>query len=194
VPRPSSLSIWGGARKGVLGFTRQNRMSGDAFGTFIPAEEEKFPAVGRSVNFLKGHPHNPVLLSPQNLCGKYRADFSATQGTNIAKGQAARFVFALAVPTAAKQTIFTIPIDSEEKRYVPVGKFTVARSRDRGRGWKLLTKGFRQENADGLALRQAMTSNDGHLAGIYSGTSPGDSWHVFAHLHRPNQAVSAAWH
>ena len=74
---------------------------------------------------------------------------------------------------AEEQTPFTIPIDSAEQRFVPQGKLRVARSRDGGRTWKLLTKGLPQFNAHVLVLREAMSSDDRDPAGIYFGTSTG---------------------
>jgi hypothetical protein len=52
-----------------------------------------------------------------------------------------RFGIGLAVPAAEPNTLFTVPIESSEYRCNPDGKFRVARSRDRGKNWKLLTRG-----------------------------------------------------
>jgi len=166
-------------------------------------QPEKFPEVGQCVHKLKAHPRNPDALYQQNHCGIYRADFAADKWTDISKGLPTRFGFALAVPAAEKQTLFTIPIDSAEERFVPKARLRVARSRDGGRSWKLLTKGLPQSEAFVLVLREAMTSDDRDPAGVYFGTSTGalyytrdggDSWHVLsAHL-PPIYSVSAALH
>lgn len=166
-------------------------------------QPEKFPEVGQCVHKLKAHPNNPDALYQQNHCGIYRADFAADKWVDISKGLPTRFGFALAVPAAEKQTLFTIPIDSAEERFVPQAKLRVARSRDGGRTWKLLTKGLPQYDAFVLVLREAMTSDDRDPAGVYFGTSTGalfysrdagDSWHVLsAHL-PPIYSVSAALH
>jgi photosystem II stability/assembly factor-like uncharacterized protein len=114
-----------------------------------------------------------------------------------------RFGFGLAVPAAEEQTLFTIPIHSAEQRFVPEGKLRVARSRDGGRTWRLLSKGLPQSNAHVLVLREAMTSDDRDPAGIYFGTSTGtlfysrdagDSWQVLAQYLPPIYSVSAAAH
>ncbi len=164
-------------------------------------QPEKFPEVGQCVHKLKAHPRNPTALYQQNHCGIYRADFAADKWTDISKGLPTRFGFALAVPAAEKQTLFTIPIDSAEERFVPQGKLRVARSRDGGRSWTLLTKGLPQSNAFVLILREAMTSDDRDPAGVYFGTSTGtlfytrdsgDSWQVLAEHLPPIYSVSAA--
>jgi len=166
-------------------------------------QPDKFPVVGQCVHSLKAHPLQRDLLFQQNHCGVYRSDFCAQDWTDISKGLPSRFGFALAVPAAEKQTLFTIPIHSAEHRFVPGGKLRVARSRAVGRTWKFLTKGLPQENAYVLILRQAMTSDDRDPAGIYFGTSTGtlfysrdagDSWHVLAQHLPPIYSVSTAVH
>ena len=92
-------------------------------------QPEKFPEVGQCVHKVKAHPSNPGALYQQNHCGVYRADFSAEKWTDISEGLPSRFGFGLAVPAAEKDTLFTIPIDSAESRFVPQGKLRVARSK-----------------------------------------------------------------
>jgi hypothetical protein len=166
-------------------------------------QPDKFPEVGQCVHKLKAHPRNPEALFQQNHCGIYRAGFNDKQWVDISKGLPSRFGFACAVPAAEKQTMFTIPIDSAEARYVPGGKLRVARSRDGGKTWKLLTKGLPQSNAFVLVLREGMTSDDRDPAGVYFGTSSGtlfhtrdagDSWHVLAANLPPIYSVNAAVH
>jgi hypothetical protein len=164
---------------------------------------EKFPEVGQCVHKLKAHPRHPEALYQQNHCGVYRAGFSDKEWQDISKGLPSRFGFALAVPAAEKDTLFTIPVASSEERFVPAGKLRVARSRDGGRRWKFLTKGLPQSNAYVLVLREAMTSDDRDPAGVYFGTSSGtlfytrdagDSWQVLAENLPPIYSVSAALH
>jgi hypothetical protein len=165
---------------------------------FLP---QKFPEVGQCVHHLLGHPQNPEKLYQQNHCGVYRAEFSGQKWTDISKGLPSRFGFAMAVPAAEKETLFTIPIVGAEHRVVPGGKLRVARSRDAGRSWKLLTRGLPQSGAAVLILREAMTADDRDPAGIYFGTSTGtlfhsrdsgDSWQVLAQYLPPIYSVSAA--
>ena len=167
---------------------------------FLP---EKFPEVGQCVHKVKAHPLRPEALYQQNHCGVYRADLGAKEWTDISAGLPSRFGFALAVPAAEKQTLFTIPIDSPEHRFVPQGKLRVARSRNGGKTWKLLTKGLPQEHAHVLVLREAMSSDDRDPAGVYFGTSSGslfytrdagDSWQVLAAHLPPIYSVTAALH
>ena len=170
-------------------------------GVLADFQPVKYPEVGQCVHKLLAHLRRPDALYQQNHCGVYRARFTAKKWTDISKGLPSRFGFALAVPAAEEQTLFTIPTVSSNERYVPEGKLRVARSRDGGRTWQLLTKGLPQSHAYALVLREAMTSDDRDPAGVYFATSTGavfytrdagDSWHVLAQHLPPVYSVSVA--
>lgn len=152
-------------------------------------QPNKFPEIGVCVHKLLAHPKDPEALYQQNHCGLYRAKLSADRWTDISRGLPTRFGFGLAVPAAEPQSMFTVPIDSPEYRCNLDGKFQVARTRDGGKTWKLLTRGLPQRNAHLLVLREAMTSDAMDPAGVYVGTTSGqlfytrdggDSWEILA--------------
>ncbi len=152
-------------------------------------QPNKFPEVGVCVHKLLAHPKDTESLYQQNHCGLYRAKLNADKWTDISKGLPTRFGFGLAVPAAEPQTMFTVPIDSPEYRCNLDGKFQVARTRDAGKTWKLLTRGLPQRNAHLLVLREAMTSDALDPAGVYVGTTSGqlfytrdagDNWDILA--------------
>ncbi|HEV2690703.1 MAG TPA: exo-alpha-sialidase, partial [Bryobacteraceae bacterium] len=141
-------------------------------------QPDKFPEVGQCVHKLLAHPNDPEALYQQNHCGIYRAKLTADKWTDISRGLPSRFGFGLAVPAAEPQTLFTVPIDSAEYRANPEGKFRVARSRDGGKNWTLLTRGLPQKNAHLLVLRESMTSDALDPAGVYVGTTSGQVFHT----------------
>jgi photosystem II stability/assembly factor-like uncharacterized protein len=172
--------------------------NGNVRADFLP---DKRPEVGQCVHKLLAHPRNPEALYQQNHCGIYRARFGAQRWTDISRGLPSRFGFALAVPAAEPETLFTVPIESSEYRCSPAGKFRVARSRDGGKTWKLLTRGLPQRNAHLLVLREAMTADAASPAGIYVGTTTGhlfhtadagETWHLLAEHLPPVISVSVA--
>ena len=142
---------------------------------FLP---NKFPEVGQCVHKLLKHPHDPEALYQQNHCGIYRARLGAKKWTDISKGLPTRFGFGLAVPAAEPETLFTTPIQGAEYRCNPEGKFRVARSRDGGKTWKLLSKGLPQKNAHLLVLRECMTADAADPAGVYVGTTSGQVFYT----------------
>ena len=172
--------------------------NGGVLADFLPTE---YPEVGQCVHKLRAHPLKRDALYQQNHCGVYRASFGDSSWTDISEKLPSRFGFAMAVPAAEEQTVFTIPIHSAAERYVPGGHLRVARSRDAGQNWELLDKGLPQENAYVLVLREAMTADACDPAGVYFGTSggsvfytrdAGDSWEVLAHDLPPVYSVAAA--
>jgi hypothetical protein len=166
-------------------------------------QPDKFPEVGQCVHKLLAHPRRRTDLYQQNHCGVYRAKFTAGNWQDISKGLPSRFGFALAVPAAEEETLFTIPIASSEQRFVPGGKLRVARSRDAGKTWQFLTRGLPQSNAYSLVHREAMSSDDHDPAGVYFGTTggsvfytrnAGNSWQALAEHLPPVYSVSTAVH
>ncbi len=158
-------------------------------GVLADFQPDKYPEVGVCVHKLLAHPKNPEALYQQNHCGLYRAKATADRWTDISKGLPTRFGFGLAVPAAEPQSMFTVPIESPQYRCNPEGKFRVARTRDAGKTWRLLTKGLPQRNAHLLVLREAITSDALDPAGVYIGTTSGqvfytrdggDNWQVLA--------------
>ncbi|HXJ43304.1 MAG TPA: hypothetical protein VNH18_28745 [Bryobacteraceae bacterium] len=138
----------------------------------------KFPEVGQCVHKLLAHPRLTNDLYQQNHCGVYRSKFTGKQWTDISEGLPSRFGFALAVPSAEDQTIFTIPIGSAEKRWAAEDSLRVARSRDAGKTWEYLTKGLPQKNCFELVVREAMASDHHDEAGVYFGTQAGTVYYT----------------
>lgn len=80
-------------------------------------------------------------------------------------------------------------------------KLRVARSRDGGIHWTLLTRGLPQRNAHLLVLRESMAADRRSPAGIYVGTTSGqvfhtadagNSWKILAENLPPVISVSVA--
>ena len=139
---------------------------------------DRFPEVGQCVHKLLAHPRRRSDLYQQNHCGVYRAKFTAGNWQDISKGLPSRFGFALAVPAAEEQTLFTIPITSPAERFVPGGKLRVARSRDGGKSWQFMSNGLPQSNAYALVHREAMSSDHHDDAGVYFGTTTGSVFYT----------------
>jgi hypothetical protein len=64
-------------------------------------------------------------------------------------------------------------MESAEYRCNLKGRLSVARSRNGGKTWKLLSHGLPERNAHVTVLREAMTSDAMSPAGVYFGTSTG---------------------
>ena len=186
------------ADRGTVSGDRENVFfNGNVRADFQP---KKNLEVGQCVHKLLIHPADPKMLYQQNHCGVYRARWNAAKWTDVSRGLPTRFGFALALPAAEKQTLFTVPIESAEFRCNPEGKFRVACSRNGGKSWEFLTNGLPQRNAHLTVFRDAMSADALSPAGVYVGTETGtlfysrDSgrkWQVLAEYLPPIYSVSA---
>ncbi|MBI1789455.1 MAG: exo-alpha-sialidase [Acidobacteria bacterium] len=165
---------------------------------FLP---DKYPEVGQCVHKLLAHPANPDLLFQQNHCGVYRSRFGGKKWTDISRGLPSRFGFCLAAPASEPETLFTIPHEGAEFRCNLNGRLQVARSRDGGKNWTLLSKGLPQRDAYVTVLREAMASDSASPAGVYFGSAngrlyytrdAGNSWQTLADNLPPVYSVSVA--
>jgi hypothetical protein len=70
-------------------------------------------------------------------------------------------------------TVYNVPIESDEYRCTPEGKLRVYCTRNAGKSWEPLTRGLPQKNALETVLRDAMGTDRCDPAGIYFGTRSG---------------------
>jgi photosystem II stability/assembly factor-like uncharacterized protein len=164
-------------------------------------QPEKYPEVGQCVHKLLAHPKNPQLLYQQNHCGVYRGKFDGKKWIDCCRGLPTRFGFGLAIPAAEPDTMFTVPMESSDYRCNLAGKLQVARSRDGGKTWTLLSRGLPQKNAHVTVLREAMGSDPLSPAGVYFGTAggtvyytrnAGEKWDALAENLPPVYSVTVA--
>ena len=82
-------------------------------------------------------------------------------------------------------TVYIIPIESDEFRCTPEGKLRVYRTKNGGESWEGLTDGLPQHDALETILRDNMKADRNNPTGIYFGTrngklygsrDAGDSW------------------
>src|SRR5437773_6358888 len=84
-------------------------------------------------------------------------------------------------------TVFIIPIESDEFRCTPEAKLRVYRTKNGGESWEGLTDGLPQEDALETILRDNMKADANDPTGLYFGTrsgkifgstDAGDSWRM----------------
>ena len=167
----------------------------DVRADFLP---ERFPEFGQCVHKLAMHPATPEVLYQQNHCGVYRSDDRGDNWTDISEGLPSRFGFPFAVNAHDPDTVYVIPLVSDNQRVVAEGKMTVWRSRDRGDSWSPMSQGL-PEGTYLTVLREAMAVDSCERSGIYFGTqtgqvffSPdeGESWKLLADFLPPVYSVS----
>ena len=137
---------------------------------FLP---EKHPEFGQCVHKVVNHPSRPERLFLQNHWGLYRSDDWGDAWTDVANGVPSDFGFAMAMHPHDPDTVYIVPLESDEFRVVPGAQLRVFRTRDAGASWEPLADGLPQRDAYETVLRDAMAT-DGHArAGVYFGTRSG---------------------
>ncbi len=153
---------------------------------FLP---DKYPEFGQCVHKVVNHPSRPERLFLQNHWGLYRSDDWGDSWTDIANGVPSDFGFAMQMHPHDANTVYIVPIQSDEFRCVPDAKLRVYRTCNAGESWEPLSSGLPQHDAYETVLRDALTADSFGSAGIYFGTrngklfgssNDGDDWSVIA--------------
>ena len=165
---------------------------------FLP---NKHPEFGQCVHKVVSHPSRPERLFLQNHWGLYRSDDWGDSWHDIANGVPSDFGFAMQMHLHHPDTVYIVPIQSDEFRVVAGAKLRVYRTRDAGESWEPLADGLPQQDAYENVLRDALAADTHDPAGIYVGTrggklfasaNDGERWKVIADALPPICCVKAA--
>jgi hypothetical protein len=137
---------------------------------FMP---NKYPEFGQCVHKVVNHPSRPERLFLQNHWGLYRSDDWGESWQDIANGVPSDFGFAMQMHPHDPDTVYIVPIQSDEFRVTPEGKLRVYRTRNAGESWEPLTGGLPQQQAFENVLRDGLTADTHETPGIYFGTRSG---------------------
>jgi len=164
-----AISTAGAYRTDDGGTTWQARNQG-VRAEFLP---DKYPEFGQCVHKIAQHPSKPERLFLQNHWGLYRSDDAGDSWKDIANGVPSDFGFCMVIHPHDPDTVYIVPIESDEYRCTPEGKLRVYRTRNAGASWEPLTRGLPQKNAMETILRDSMAADTCDPAGIYFGTRSG---------------------
>jgi hypothetical protein len=165
---------------------------------FMP---EKYPEFGQCVHKVVHHPARPERLFLQNHWGLYRSDDWGDSWQDIANGVPSDFGFAMQMHPHDPDTVYIVPLESDEFRCTPEARLRVYRTTNAGVKWEALSHGLPQEGAYETILRDAMTCDYEQRAGVYFGTrsgklfasgDEGESWREIAGGLPPIVCVKAA--
>jgi hypothetical protein len=137
---------------------------------FLP---DKHPEFGQCVHKVVMHPARPERLFLQNHWGLYRSDDAGATWKDIAANVPSDFGFAMTIHPHDPETVYIVPLESDEFRVTPEGRLRVYRTRDAGASWEALTRGLPQRDALETVLRDGMDADRLNPAGVYFGTRSG---------------------
>ena len=162
--------------------------------TFIPINKglrsnhmpDQDAEVGHCVHHIAMHPSKPGVLYMQKHWDVLRSDNAGDQWHEVSGDLPSDFGFVVDVNANEPETIYVLPIKSDQQHFVPEGKLRVYRSKTGGGDrWEALSKGLPQKDCYVNVLRDAMSVDQLDSCGIYFGTSggqvygsadDGDSW------------------
>lgn len=176
-----AISAAGVFRTDDAGATWQPRNVGLRSGG-IPDEDAE---VGHCVHKLALHPDRPDVLFMQKHWDVMRSDDGGDRWYEISGDLPTDFGFAIDVHAHEPETVYVVPITSDEQHYPPEGRLRVYRSRTGGGEWEPLGEGLPDEHCYVDVLRDALAVDRLESCGLYLGTTggqvyvssdEGDSW------------------
>ncbi len=141
--------------------------------------------VGHCVHRLAMHPDRPATLFMQKHWDVLRTDDAGDNWHEVSGDLPTDFGFAIDVHAHEPETVYVVPITSDEFHVPLDGALRVYRSRTGGGEWEPLTSGLPQQHCYVNVLRDAMAVDSLDDCGIYFGTTggqvyasadSGDSW------------------
>ena len=139
---------------------------------FLPPDQQ-YPEWGQCVHKVVRHPSNPNRMFLQHHWGVYRSDDAGDSWNDIGKGLPSDFGFAMEIDPHDANTVYIIPIESDEFRCTPEAKLRVYRTQNGGESWQALNEGLPQEDAFETILRDSMKADRSNPTGLYFGTRSG---------------------
>lgn len=165
-----AISTGGVYRSEDGGGTWQARNRGIVAG-FLPGDEP--PEFGQCVHKMALQPAVPGRMFLQHHWGVYRSDDGADSWQDVGGALPSDFGFPLVVDPDDPDTVYVIPLESDEFRATPEARCRVYRSTDGGASWSGLTEGLPQGDAYLTVLRDAFTAS-ADPAGLFFGTRTGE--------------------
>jgi hypothetical protein len=131
---------------------------------------------------------NPEVFWAQHHNGVFRSTDGAASWQEVTTVKPSRFGFGVAVHPEDPDTAWFVPGISDEHRIPPKGKVVVARTRNGGKSFQVLTKGLPQQHAYDLTYRHALDVDEtgerlafGTTTGsLWVSENQGDSWEALA--------------
>jgi hypothetical protein len=163
-------------------------------------EERRFDPLVQDVHRLVQCAAAPDALWAQHHNGVFRSTDGGAHWQELANVPPSVFGFAVAVHPQAPDTAWFVPAVKDEKRFPVDGRLVVARTRDGGGRFEVLTSGLPDTLAYDLVYRHglAIDASGEHLAfgsttgGVWLTDDGGDSWRMLAARLPPVLAMTFA--
>jgi hypothetical protein len=129
------------------------------YAEYMPPERREEP-IAQDVHRLSRCAARPAVVWCQHHNGVFHSDDSGSSWQELAAIRPAKFGFAVAAHPRDPNTAWFAPATKDERRIPVDGRVVIARTRDAGRSFDLLTKGLPQRHAYDLVWRHALAVDD----------------------------------
>jgi hypothetical protein len=175
----STAGVWASTDEGAS----WNLINRGMYAEYMPPELREDP-ISQDVHRLSHCAARPEVVWCQHHNGVFRSEDAGATWREVTAIRPAKFGFAVAAHPSDPDTAWYVPATKDERRIPVDGKVVVARTRDGGNSFEVLTKGLPQRHAYDLVWRHALdvdTSGDRLAFGSTSGglwisEDGGDSW------------------
>lgn len=175
----STAGVWASTDTGATWSVINQGMRND----YVPPEQQGEPML-QDIHRLAHCRERPEIMWCQHHNGVFRSEDSGATWHEITTIRPSKFGFAVAVHPRDPDTAWFVPADKDERRYPVGGKVVVARTRDGGRSFDVLTRGLPQRHAYDLVYRHglAVDATGEQLAfgstsgGLWISGDGGESW------------------
>lgn len=153
------------------------------YNEYMPPERKGDP-ITQDIHRLARCAAHPEVMWCQHHNGVFRSEDAGAHWTEITAIRPSKFGFAVAAHPKDPNTAWFVPATKDERRVPVDGKVVVARTRDGGKSFDVLTKGLPQRHAYDLVWRHALAVNStgerlafgSTSGGLWISENGGDSW------------------
>jgi len=153
------------------------------YAEYMPPELSGDP-IAQDVHQLARCAARPEVMWCQHHNGVFRSEDAGANWYELAAIRPSKFGFAVAAHPHHAGTAWFVPAIKDEKRMPVDGKVVVARTRDGGKSFDVLSKGLPQRNAYDLVYRHALAVDEtgdrlafgSTTGGLWTSDDGGDSW------------------
>lgn len=177
----SVAGLWASTDEGAT----WNIINQGMYNEYMPPGQQGDP-IAQDIHRLARCRAHPEVMWCQHHNGVFRSEDSGANWREVTAIRPSKFGFAVAAHPTDPDTAWVVPAIKDEKRIPVDGKVVVARTRDGGESFDVLSHGLPQRHAYDLVYRHALaTDGEGRRlvfgstsGGLWISEDAGDSWHT----------------
>ena len=175
----STAGMWASTDTGAS----WNLINQGMYNEYMPPERQGEPLF-QDIHRLAHCPARPEVVWCQHHNGVFRSEDGGANWHELTAIRPSKFGFAVAAHPRDPQTAWFVPAVKDERRIAVDAKVVVARTRDGGESFEVLSRGLPQRHAYDLVWRHALSVDDtgerlafgSTTGGLWISADAGESW------------------